>query len=146
MLEGRRTDAEEMSKYILGVLVMFLSGVALAQIHFFSCTGVTSGKTIIDSRHSFDVRIELSPPNLIGPAGPLNFCSLFIDDRNQSKLKTSCLLRDTELVCDCLGGDYVKASHHRFSRLSGRLTFRAILSDDVYYGDYQCKRIEKKLF
>jgi len=146
VFEGRGEDAEEVSRYILGVLTVIFSSTVAAQTHLFSCSGVTTGKTILDSRNAFDVRIELSPPNLISPAGRLNFCSFLFNEKNEVNLKTSCMLRDTELVCECSGGDYVKSSVHKFSRLSGRLTFIAILSDDVYHGDYQCRRAEKKLF
>ena len=130
---------------LLFIIVLFLNPFSVyAQTYYFDCVGVTTGQRISDSSNRFDIQVDLSPPNLIGPRGPLSLCSLTLN--NSTKVKSSCSLSNTELHCTCSGGDYIIGSEHRFSRLSGNLTFISIKKNDIFEGKYQCTPIGKKLF
>lgn len=118
--------------------------VPITPTYFFSCEGVTTGNSISDSFHSFDIQIETSPPNLIGP-GLLWFCSMEIGTTD-SKATSDCEITETEMKCECQGGTLVTKSLHKFSRLSGDLTFFSVLKDDIFEGRYKCRPIKEKLF
>lgn len=126
------------------VLSLLLSSNGIAKSSYFVCEGVTSGSTISPEAKRFDITVSTSPPNLIGPLGPLSFCALTLD--KSIRVKSSCSLTDTELKCSCEGGDFIISSTHRFSRLSGDLTFISVTNDDVYRGRYKCSAVHKKIF
>jgi hypothetical protein len=130
--------------YFVFLVILLKSFSALAETYHFDCVGVTTGKTIRDSHNRFDVEVDLSPPKLIGPIGPLSLCALTLN--KSTKIEYSCTLSDTELQCKCKGGDYINDSIHTFSRLSGNLKFYSIKKNDVYEGNYKCTPIAKKLF
>ena len=130
--------------YSILFVLLFKSFSAAAETYYFDCVGVTTGQTISDSHNRFDVEVDLSPPNLIGPIGPLSLCALTLD--KSTKIEYSCKLSDAALQCKCNGGDYIKESVHTFSRLSGNLTFFSFKKNDVYEGKYKCTPIVKKLF
>ena len=125
-------------------VLLFTSFSASAETYHFNCVGVTTGQTIRDSQSIFDIEVDLSPPHLNGPIGPLSLCSLTLD--KSIKIEYSCTLSDTALQCKCQGGDYIKNSVHTLSRLSGNLTFTSVRKNDVYEGKYKCTPITKKLF
>jgi hypothetical protein len=129
---------------ICGLLMIAISMPVIADTLHFTCSGVTTGSKIAESPKSFDITIETSPPNLIGPIGPLGFCSLTLN--KLSKVSSSCQLTETELICRCEGGGYIINSIHQFSRLSGNLTFYSFLKNDVREGKYKCSPISRKLF
>ena len=130
--------------YSVLFVLLFKSFLASAETYYFDCVGVTSGQNISDSHNRFDIEVDLSPPFLTGPSGPLSLCALTLD--KSTKINYSCTLNKTALQCNCKGGDYIKESVHIFSRLSGNLTFYSILKNDIFEGKYKCTPIAKKLF
>jgi hypothetical protein len=131
--------------FIILIAVCCTNSMATDKIHM-TCAGVTKGNTIRDSFHEFDIRVSLNPPDITGPAGPMNYCSLGVSEKKLSQLIFKCSVTDSALTCTCKGGDYILTSSHVLSRLSGTMTFISSLKDDVYFGDYKCRRLERKLF
>ena len=138
--------------FVIFSLGLLYSSNVSAETHYFSCVGVTTGEGISDSPHKFDIEINTNPPYLIGPVGPLGSCLLTIDKELQKKIDHTCKVSPNEMVCTCNGGDFYVSSTHRFSRLSGRLTFISVegkrpgRKSSYQQGDYQCSKINKKLF
>ena len=120
---------------------------SVAETFFFKCQGVTESSRGSE-RNLFDIRIETKPADLIGPAGPLSSCLLFLDNKTLQTVKYSCVLSESSLDCTCSGGDYFASSFHSFSRISGSLRFfaRRKQGGEVLEGRYECSRINKKVF
>ena len=127
------------------LLLLLFPAVSVANEIYFYCSGVTQGKTIADSPHNFDLQVGINPPFLNGPQGPLGMCIAF-DETQRKNIKWSCSINDVQLRCECSGGDYIINATHTLSRISGKLRFTSVLKNDVFYGEYDCKRVSKKVF
>lgn len=81
-----------------------------------------------------------NPAQIIAPAGILG--CLTLDKKN--KITHSCQVNDSQIVCECKGGDYATGKAY-LSRLSGQLTIISTHQKRLYVGEYSCKKINKKI-
>jgi hypothetical protein len=97
--------------------------------------------------HEFEIEVSVTPPNIIGPIGPLALCALTVSDETKKNIVSSCNSNDHEVTCRCSGGDFFLSSNHRISRLTGKLTFLTVMKNDIRRGSYDCAKLsEKKVF
>ena len=131
---------------LVSVIFSFTPILSFSQTTNLSCHGVTKGKTIDDEWQHFDIEVNLNPPDINGPVGPMGSCFLTISKERLKGIKYNCSLGNNDITCSCAGGDYIESSIHVLSRLSGRLQFTSIRKNDIQKGDYACKLVEKRLF
>ena len=130
-------------KKIIFLVAMLLSFNTFSEEINFTCNGVTTGDTIRDSYHSFDLTAITSPPNLIGPRGIMMSCAGVID---KDVIESSCKLTNTTLSCSCKGKGFMKSATQILSRTTGNLNIYGVSKDDIWEGNYSCKKINKKVF
>ena len=127
------------------ILLAILCAPAIAEIYNFNCSG---NRTIKDETFAsgFDMTVNTAPLDINGPMGPMGLCYLTLKDETKSRIKFTCEISANELTCFCSGGDFILDSTHQLSRLTGKLTVISNLKNDSWYGEYNCRKIQNKVF
>ena len=134
-------------RIFLSVFLISMSALtANAETINFNCKGSTSYNSGGKESIEFDLKVTTSPPRISGPVGPLGLCHIGIPDDSLRKVQYSCEMSESELSCSCNGGNFIQGSTHRLSRLTGKLTFISTLKNDVWFGNYSCKKVASNVF
>lgn len=129
---------------ILTLLVLTLwFRVSGAETIHMTCVGTTTGKNISPTPKTFDMQVETSPPDIIGRYLDLNWC---MSVNPKQATNSFCEISATALICRCSGGDVIFTSSHILSRMTGLLKIVSTVDGDVWFGEFKCSRIQKRVF